>query len=274
MAYNFKEQNLETIGIIPASGYARRMAPLPFSKELYPIGFGNLGSNKSLRPKPVARYLLEKMSLANVEKAYVIIRRDKWDIPNYFGDGSLFGIKLAYLIMDLPYGVPYTIDQAYPFVREARIVCGFPDILFQPDDTFVQLIVRQVETNADIVLAILPTDRPEKWDMLNLDKNGRIQQFVIKPPHSHLRYTWVVAVWTPVFTNFMHEYLANRKEIEVQNNALSNALQQKELYLGDVFQAAMSNKMHIETVFFQEGSCIDIGTPEDMLRAVKFINNL
>jgi len=29
----------EVVGIIPASGRATRIAPLPCSKELYPVGF-------------------------------------------------------------------------------------------------------------------------------------------------------------------------------------------------------------------------------------------
>ena len=49
-------------------------------------------------------------------------------------------------------------------------------------------------------------------------------------------------------------------------------LKQKELYLGDVFQAAVNNEMNIDTVLFREGSCLDIGTPEDMIRAVKMAN--
>jgi len=36
--------------------------------------------------------------------------------------------------MDLPYGVPYTLDQAYPFVQNATIALGFPDITCEPED--------------------------------------------------------------------------------------------------------------------------------------------
>jgi len=263
------ENDLEVIGLIPAGGIASRLSPIPCSKEIYPIGFGPLVNDSSPHPKVVCHYLLEKLQLAGISKAYIILRSGKWDIPAYLGDGKMLNMDLAYRVIDISFGVPYTLDSAYPFVKDAIVALGMPDIIFQPDDAFVRLIVRQAETNADIVLAVFPTDRPEKWDMLDLDKDGRIQQFVIKPPQTHLRYTWVVAVWTPVFTNFMHDYLANYQEIEVQKNASSNTLQQREMYLGDVFQAAMRNKMHIETVLFHEGSCLDIGTPEDMLKAIQ-----
>jgi len=266
------ENGREVIGLIPACGTASRLAPIPCSKEIYPIGFGPRCKDGDPHPKVVCDYLLEKLRLAGISKAYIILRIGKWDIPAYFGDGKMLNMDIAYRVMDISLGVPYTLDSAYSFVKDAIVASGMPDIIFHPDDVFVRLLVRQAETNADVVLAVLPTDRTEKWDMVDLDEQGRIKQFVIKPPQTHLRYTWVVAVWTPVFTNFMHEYLVNQKDIEKQNNAKRNAPKQKELYLGDVFQAAVYNEMNIDTVLFREGSCLDIGTPEDMIRAVKMAN--
>ena len=93
------------IGLIPAGGKAARISPLPFSKELYPVGFQNLDNGRSLRPKPVFTYLLEKMRLANITEAYIVLRKGKWDIPAYLGDGKLLNMNLAYLMMNLPFGV-------------------------------------------------------------------------------------------------------------------------------------------------------------------------
>ncbi len=264
----------EIIGLIPACGTASRLAPIPCSKEIYPIGFGPRFKDGDPHPKVVCHYLLEKLRLAGISKAYIILRSGKWDIPAYFGDGKMLNMDIAYKVMDISLGVPYTLDSAYSFVKDAIVALGMPDIIFHPHDAFVRLLVRQTETNADVVLAVLPTDRTEKWDMVDMDEQGRIKQFVIKPSQTHLRYTWVVAVWTPVFTNFMHEYIVNQKDIEKQNNVERYALKQKELYLGDVFQAAVNNGMNIDTILFREGSCIDIGTPEDMKRAVKMANEV
>ena len=87
----------EVIGLIPAGGQASRIAPLPCSKELYPIGF-QLTKEQGPRPKVVSQYLLEKMSLAGISKAYLVLRPGKWDIPAYFGDGSRLNMHLAYLL--------------------------------------------------------------------------------------------------------------------------------------------------------------------------------
>jgi glucose-1-phosphate thymidylyltransferase len=138
----------EVIGLIPAGGQATRIAPLPCSKELYPVGFRQVDEGRSLRPKVICHYLLEKMRLAGATKAYIVLRQGKWDIPAYLGDGTMLNMHLAYLMMHLPFGTPYTVDQAYPFVQDALVAFGFPDIIFQPDDAFVQLLARQAATEA------------------------------------------------------------------------------------------------------------------------------
>ena len=122
---------MEVIGLIPAGGVGKRLAPLPCSKEIYPVGFTETDNKRERRPKAVCHYLLEKMRLAGIRKAFVVLRNGKWDIPSYLGDGKMLDMQLAYLMMDLPYGPPYTLNQASPFVKDALVAFGFPDILLR-----------------------------------------------------------------------------------------------------------------------------------------------
>jgi glucose-1-phosphate thymidylyltransferase len=250
----------EIVGLLPAAGEAKRIAPLPCSKELFPVGFHPSNEDNGPRPKVAGQFLLEKLKRAGIKKAYIILREGKWDIPTYFGDGHNVQMHLAYLMMGLPYGAPYTLDQAFPFVQEAIVALGFPDIIFRPEDAFVRLLAKQAATNADIVLGLFPADQPHKMDMVELDENGRVRQIVIKPARTELHYTWFIAVWTPTFTHYMHEFLA-----------VTDPHNERELYIGDVFQAAIADGLYVETVLFPEGAYIDIGTPEDLVRAVNNI---
>ena len=162
------------VGLLPAGGTAARVSPLPCSKEIFPIGFHSSESKVGLRPKASAHYLIENMQRAGAQKAYFILRNGKWDIPAYFGDGGMVGLPLGYLMMRRPDGVPFTLDQAYPFVGEATVLFGFPDILFQPGDAFVRLIDRQAETGAGLVIGLFPAHQPQKMDMVDLDPHGRV----------------------------------------------------------------------------------------------------
>jgi glucose-1-phosphate thymidylyltransferase len=258
MARNYDQ--LEVIGLLPAGGQATRISPLPCSKELYPIGFRHL-EDGSVRPKVVSHYLLEKMRLAGIRKAYFVLRSGKWDIPAYFGDGMLLDINLGYLMMRSPYGVPYTLDQAYPFVKDAVVALGFPDILFQPEDTFKHLLTRLTDSEADVVVGVWPFEHSHKGGMVEFDSENRVRQIVEKPAQSNAHYSWCTAVWTPAFTEFMHQYLAGL------------TVPQSEIPLGQVIQAAIDNGLRVEAAVFEGDPYLDIGTPEDLVQAVCTLAN-
>lgn len=260
---------MDVIGLIPAGGLATRIGPLPCSKELYPIGFRQVDKDDFLRPKAVCHYLLEKMRMAGITKSYIVLRNGKWDIPAYLGDGEVLNMHLAYLIMRLPFGAPYTIDQAYPFVKDSLVAFGFPDIIFKPDNAFAKLLERQADSNADIVLGVFPVDRPQKWDMVDISEDGKITQILIKPIKTDLQYTWIMAIWTPFFTNFMHKYLIGALEKIEQNTNENNILRKGELFIGDVIQSAIDNNLNVEGVIFSNSMCLDIGTPDDLVKAVR-----
>lgn len=249
-------EQLDVIGLLPAGGQATRLSPLPLSKELFPIGFYPLGEDNSLRPKTVCHHLLEKMRRAGITKAFFILRPGKWDIPAYFGDGAMLNMHLGYLTVHVPYGVPYTLNQAYPFVKDARIALGFPDILFRPDDAFVHLLAQQSKNQADVVLGLFPTHQYWKAGMVKFDQAGRVEQITEKPEQTDLKYMWAIAIWTPRFTQFMYEYL-------------QTLTPDRELPIGNVIQAGIDSGMNVEAIPFAEGRYLDVGTPEDLIRAIR-----
>jgi len=252
--------NREVIVLIPAAGKATRIAPLPCSKELYPIGFQSLDGEHGKRPKVACQYLLEKMRSAGITNAYMVLREGKWDIPAYFRDGSLLDMNIAYLMMGLPFGVPYSIDQAHSFLRHATVAFGFPDILFQPDDAFVQLLNHRATSDVDILLGLFPGDLPETMDMVDVEENGRINEIVIKPRHSRLQYTWGIAVWTPAFSEFLHSYLTA---------SVASPAPQPELSVGHVIRVAIRSGLRVEGVPISKEPYLDIGTPEGLAKAIK-----
>jgi glucose-1-phosphate thymidylyltransferase len=207
-----------------------------------------------------SHYLFDRFRQAGIENVYVVLRDGKWDIPSYWGDGERVGLNVAYLMMGVPYGTPFTLNQAYPFVRESRVAMGFPDILFAPDDAYARLLRRQANTGADIVLGLFPAHRPEKVDMVELDETGRPKDFKIKPKETSLTYTWICAVWGPAFTLYLHDIIT---EVEPRWRP------EDELFVGDIFQRALDDGLLIEAVCFPEGTYRDIGTPDELRAAVQ-----
>lgn len=252
------------VGLIPAAGKATRISPLPFSKELFPIGFQNI--NGEPRPKAVSHYLLEKFHVAGVTETFIVIRKGKWDIPAYFGDGEMVNMHLGYLMMREPFGPPFTLDQAYPFIRDKMVAFGFPDILCSPDDIFKQLLDRQETVKADMVLALFTPHNPQIMDMVDVDIEGRIHNMFLKPDQTDLRFCWLCAVWSPVFTQFMHEWLEDYRISKGSTNMHGSLSVQQDMTVGAVIQSAIRRGLKVYGVLFPDAQYIDIGTPEDLLK--------
>lgn len=244
----------QVIGVVPMAGRATRLAGLTCSKEIYPIG-PRAADDAGQHPGVVCEHLLRKMRTAGVNSIYVILREGKWDIPAYLGDGSKAGLPLAYLMMGLPYGTPYSVDQAFPFVRQATVALGFPDMIFGPEDIFTTLLEHQQASGADVVLGLFPADRPEKVDMVELDNNGNVRQIIIKPRDTDLHDTWGVAVWSPTFTDFMHKFLALHRK---------TAAGETELFVGDVVRAAIKEGLRVHGVKVSKQPFLDIGSWDDL----------
>lgn len=250
--------HLPVVGVVPMAGQATRLTGLTSSKEILPVRFNHVTSASPPTSKAVCEHLLGQMQGSGITDIYIVIRDGKWDIPAFLGDGARFDLRIAYLMMGRPFGTPYSVDQAYAFVRDRRVALGFPDMCFTQPDIFTPLLLHQETSGADIVLGVFPADRPEKVDMLELDANHRVTQIVIKPAQTTLHQTWGIAVWTPAFTEFMHTFLDTHQH---------SAGQAQELYIGDVVRAAIQTGLDVQGVPVSDQPFIDIGTREDLERA-------
>ena len=261
------------VGLLPAGGRGTRISPLPMSKELFPIGFQQWPSLPGLRPKVACQYLLDNMRQAGITKAFIILRPGKWDIPDYLGDGSFLGMTLAYLTIHVPFGVPFSLNQAYPFIQDATVAVGFPDMLIQPNDAYRHLLTRLDQTDADVVLGLFPTDQPEKVGVVDYDQSsGRVSGIFEKSTLTHLRYMWAIALWQPTFTEFLNQFIQAKLQQLMGGRSPQTLTQMPpytEIPIGDVIHAAIKAGLHVNSHPFTTGRYLDIGTPENLQRAIR-----
>lgn len=244
------------LGLIPAAGRATRLGALPCSKEVLPLG---APSGDPPRSRVAADPLLAALRRAGAERAYVVLRQGKWDVAAYLGDGATRGLPLAYLVTAGTPGVPWSCDLAYPFVRDARVALGFPDIAFAPEDALARLLGPLERTNAAAVLGLFPCAEPARSDMVRLGPDGRVLELQVKPARTELTRSWILAVWGPAFTEFLHAFVAA---------APAEAGAEGETHLGDVFRAALREGLELRGVDVAEGRFLDIGTPTGLARAL------
>lgn len=251
---------MELIGLIPAGGSAKRLGRLACSKEIFPVGFDEQG-----RPKAISQHLLEKYQAAACQKVYFILREGKWDIPTYYGDGQDFGMDFGYLMLRHLYGVPYTVDQAYPFIKEARVMLGFPDMLYEPADVFAQLVALHQSSGADLVLGLYQVENEyeaSKSDMVAWDKTtGDIIDIQIKPAQTDRRFAWTNMVWGPRFTNFLHEFIGSDLQKRQEDTNMP------EIHFSEILLTAIEAGLRVKIKAFAEQKFLDVGTLKSMRTA-------
>jgi glucose-1-phosphate thymidylyltransferase len=180
-------------------------------------------------------------------------------------------MHLGYLIMGESFGPPFTLDQAYPFVHDKLVAFGFPDIMISSGNVFSSLLEQQATTEADVVLAVFPAQNPQLMDMVELDGKGKIHAMFLKPDKTALQLCWLGGVWTPVFTQFMHEYLEDyRRENDAQISK-TGKLEGEDLTVGAVIQAAIQKGLQVYGVEFPDGKYIDIGTSDNLMKSVEML---
>jgi glucose-1-phosphate thymidylyltransferase len=246
---------LPLVGLVPAAGRAQRLGSLPCSKELLPIGFRETAEGPV--PKVAGHYLLERLRAGGIRRAFMVLHESKGDVPRYFGTGEIADVNLAYLSIPGSRSVPETLDRAYFFVQDSIVALGFPDVLFEPVDAYARLVERRAATAADLVLGLFPAERFQTTDMVELGADGRVLRVEVRPASTSLCFNWLIAVWGPAFTRFLHE-------------AVSGApAEERELQIGTVVQGAVASGLQVEGVEFPNGSYRDIGTPAELAAAMR-----
>lgn len=263
----------EVVAVLPAAGRSLRLAPLPCSKEILPVGLKTIAGLQGPRLQVVSQYLLECLQEADIRNGYIVIRQGKWDIPAYWKGGEMLGMHLAYVVIEDSSGPPDTIDRAYPFVKDNVVAFGFPDIILRPKNVFAKLLDR-LDRGGDIVLALFPAHDAKAMDMIDIDAAHRVRAIHLKPKATRLRYAWVCAVWTPVFTEFLHQFLRRVKLGEKAGMVGNRKIDaQGDIPVGAVLKEAVKAKLKVEGVSFPTGRYIDIGTPQAFSMVHRFISN-
>jgi glucose-1-phosphate thymidylyltransferase len=242
------------IGLIPAAGNARRLGDISLSKEILPVAFESDPNDRRRKARPACHHLLEGMVDAGVNKALMVLRTGKWDIPASLSRDPVAGIELSFVVIEETAGVPWTLDHAYSFIMGSDVVMGFPDILIRPRTLYRDIVDRLRSGTSDVVLGVVPTNRPEKVDVVEMTEDGRVVRIRPKPKNLSSAKAWIAAAWRPSFTGYIHDFLANHS---------GELATPRELYLGDIVAASLDH-LHVSAVQCDEGMFIDIGTPDDL----------
>ncbi len=253
---------LDFVGVIPMAGLGSRLGTLPFSKELYPVAIPErLWEKESFKPAVISDVLVAQMKYAGIRNIHMVIREGKWDIPGHFRGGGDRGLNIAFHVADNESGVPFSIRQAYPFIKGRHVVMGFPDIYMSPGTVPTRLMdALSKEREAQVVLALFHVEDPENWDVAGMKPNGLVWDIAVKEPSEKVgSMAWVAAAWKPGFSDFLNACVADRTGGMVDGR-------EGELQLSHVFLEYIKNGNKIRGMKVPGGTCADLGTPEGLRR--------
>lgn len=237
----------EWIGLIPAAGKGLRLG-LPYPKELYPVIRNN-------RYKPVAQFILENMTAADLKHVVFVINETKNQLMGYFGSGSRFHCNISYVVQEsfngaeasTSPGLAHALDSAYHLTRGHTVHFGMADTIIQPLDFLVQARAL-AQPDDDLVLCVFPTQYPEKGGMTRWDAQHRVSAIVDKPKHTDLTHTWGSIIWGPGFTELLHQ-----------------SLQSGITDFAAILNQAVEQGMHVRAAEAAGASYMDMGTYEEIL---------
>lgn len=202
-------------GIIPAAGNGTRIQPLAFSKELLPVGSRFDGETE--RPRAVSEYLVERMLHAGADRICFVISPWKSDILQYYG-GGIDGAAITYVVQPEAAGLCDAIFRALPLIRsDESVVVGLPDTIWLPETALAAL--------PDDKLAFLtfPVARPEFFDAVAVDRNGRVQEIQVKTPGASTCWIWGAFRLPGAVLHALHELWERRERCDEYIGTLVNA---------------------------------------------------
>lgn len=169
-------------GIIPAAGAGSRIQPLAFSKELLPVGCRRDGDME--RPRAVSEYLVDRMLLAGAREICFVVSPGKSDILEYYG-GNIAGAHVCYVVQQRPAGLCDAIFRALPLIPpDEDVVIGLPDTVWFPETALSTL------PSGLLSFLLFPVERPELFDAVVTDANGRVREIQVKRADATSRWVW------------------------------------------------------------------------------------
>lgn len=241
-------------GIVLAGGSGLRLYPLTMvtSKQLLPI-----------YDKPMIYYPMSVLMNAGIRD--ILIISTPQDLPRFealLGDGSRFGIRLSYAEQPSPDGLAQAFIIGADFIGDDCAAMVLGDNIFAGHGLTKRLkeAVARAESDRGATIFGYYVDDPERFGIVEFDKDGRVVSIEEKPAHPKSNYC-VTGLY--FYDNRVVEYArglkpSGRNELEITDL--------NRIYLEQ-------GRLNVE-LLGQGFTWLDTGTHESLVDATNFVKTV
>ena len=241
-------------GIILAGGSGTRLYPLTMvtSKQLLPI-----------YDKPMIYYPMSVLMNAGIRD--ILIISTPQDTPRFkelLGDGHQLGIHLSYAVQPSPDGLAQAFIIGSDFIGDDAVAMVLGDNIFSGHGLNKRLkaAVNNAISGKGATVFGYYVDDPERFGIVEFDKNGKAISIEEKPEHPKSNYC-VTGLY--FYDNHVVEYAKNLKPSK-----------RGELEITDLNRIYLENDQLNVELLGQGFTWLDTGTHESLVEATNFVKTV